>query len=253
MTRIIIFLFSWLLLIPPEKITRKELIFSTDADLKEVFYVLKSNPEIRHGYYKMTYKKQVLVEGHYSDGLKDSLWSLYDFNGRLKVTGKYLLDRRVGNWKFFDKSEKLEQEIDYTNQEVVFYKTKFSNHPFKIIDGTDTLVSVLERPPLYVGGSSGLEEMISSEIMIPLHKPNDKVEGTVFVEFIIDTEGKLSHYRVLKGISACCNIEALRVVKAIRGEWLPGILNGNHVSVYYTIPVIFDNKQHQAGLADIMN
>jgi len=253
MTRIIIFLLTSFLLIPPEKETKKKLMLSTNPDFKEVFYVLKSDPEIRHGSYKMTFRDKTILEGYYANGLRDSLWNLYDIHGKLKMCGNYSKDNRVGSWKFFDKFKNIEQEIDYTNQTVLFYKTKFSQYPFKLIDGSDTLVSILERPPLYIGGSSRIDEFIAEEIVIPLHKSTDKVEGTVFVEFIINSDGRTSSHRVLKGISTCCNLEALRVVQSLPNEWLPGILNGHNVSVYYTIPVIFNEKLNGVDISYIVN
>lgn len=252
MTRILIFLLTSFLLIPPGKETKKKLILSTNPDIKEVFYVLKSDPEIRHGSYKMTFKDKTIIEGYFINGLRDSLWSLYNEHGKLKMCGNYSADKRIGSWKFYDKFKNLEQEIDYTNQTVLFYKTKFSQYPFKIIDRSDTLVSILERPPLYVGGSSRVDEFISEEIVIPLHKSTDKVEGTVFVEFIIDSDGRTSSYHVLKGISTSCNQEALKVVQALPNEWLPGVLNGHNVSVFYTIPVIFNEKLNEVDISAIL-
>lgn len=253
MTRIMIFLLTSFLLMPPEKETKKKLILSTNPDFKEVFYVLKSNPELRHGSYKMTFKDKTIVEGHYTNGLRDSLWNQYDENGKLKMSGNFSEDKRVGSWKFYDNLKNLEQEIDYTTREVLFYKTKFAQHPFKLIDGSDTLVSVLARPPLYVGGSSRIDEFIAREMVVPLHKSTDKVEGTVFVEFIIDCDGRTSNHRVLKGISNCCNLEALKVVKTLPDDWLPGVLNGHSVSVYYTIPVIFNKKMNEVDISNFIN
>lgn len=242
MSRIILFLLSFCSMIPPQKETRKTTFPSTDPDYKEVYYVLKNDPSVRHGEYRLTYRNKVLLTGYYNMGLKDSTWMQYSPSGQLKLSGHYSGDNKVGKWQYYDNENNLEQEIDMTNQEVVFYKTKFTKHPFKIIDGTDTIVSFLGRPPLYIGGTSRITDFISRELAIPLHKPSDKVKGTVFVEFLIDTDGNTSKHRVLKGISACCNLEAMRVVRLLPNEWLPGVLNERPVAVFYTIPVTFDEK-----------
>lgn len=251
MTRIILFLITSLLWQSPVEETRKKITLSTNPNVKELFYVLKSDPEVRHGPYKLSYKEKTLVEGHFRYGVKDSLWNHYNESGKLKMCGYYQDTRRVGIWKFFDNDNKLEQEIDFTKQTVLFYKTKFSKHPFKLIDGSDTLVSVLDRPPLYVGGTSRVDEYIAKGTVLPLHKPSDKVKGVVYVEFIINNDGQTSNYRVLKGISTSCNNEALRVVQSIPNEWIPGSLNDRNVSVFYTIPVTFNEKTKEIALRDI--
>jgi hypothetical protein len=229
-------------MITPEKETRKTTVPSTNPDYKEMVYVLKSDPSVRHGEYRLVYRNVTLVTGFYNMGLRDSLWQQFNQAGQLKISGCYSGDNRIGIWKFYDNEKNLEQEIDMTNQAVLFYKTKYSQHPFKIIDGTDTLVAVLDRPPLYIGGSSRINDFISRELVLPLHKSKDNVKGTVFVEFLISSDGMTSQFRVLKGISSGCNAEALRVVRLLPNEWIPGVLKERNISVFYTIPVRFDEK-----------
>jgi hypothetical protein len=109
-----------------------------------------------------------------------------------------------------------------------------------IFTGPDTIVSILDRPPLYVGGASRFNEFVADELHIPLHKPGEKVRGTVYVQFTIDSTGTTSDHLVLKGIGVACDGEALRTIKSIDDDWLPGILNGKPVSVQYIVTVIFD-------------
>lgn len=252
MTRIFLFLITVILWQSPGEETRKKTVLSTNPNVKEFYYVLKSDPAVWHGLYKLTYKNKALVEGFFRYGAKDSLWNYYNEFGKLKMSGYFEDNKRIGSWKFFDNNSNLEQEIDFTKQAVVFYKTKFSKYPFKLIDGPDTLVSVLDRPPLYIGGSSRVEEFIAKGTVMPLHKTTDKVVGTVFVEFIIDADGQTSNFRVLKGICTSCNNEALRVVQSIPNEWIPGSLNDRSVTVYYTIPVNFNEKTRKKDISDII-
>jgi protein TonB len=81
-----------------------------------------------------------------------------------------------------------------------------------------------------------------NEISIPLHKPDDKVLGTVHVAFTIDSLGFTSNHHALKGISRICNDEAVRVIKSIPDDWMPGVLNGRHVTVEYIVIVVFDSN-----------
>ncbi|MBA4055045.1 MAG: hypothetical protein C0490_10060 [Marivirga sp.] len=64
------------------------------------------------------------------------------------------------------------------------------------------------------------------------------IEGSVFVSFVIDKEGVLSDIQVIKGISAECDKEALRVIK-LMPPWKPGKQNGKAVRCRFVLPVKF--------------
>lgn len=242
MARIIFFL---LLLIPffifgkeTKKITTTHIL----TPFKEIFYVLKSDTSIRQGSYNLLSNGKLLIQGFYKMGRKDSVWTQQNMEGKLRFRGFYSQNQRVGIWEFYNNNEELEQKIDFTKNEILYYRTQFLNHSFRVISGSDTMLTVLDRPPLFLGGSSRLNEYIASTIAPPLHKPEEKTVGTVYVEFSIDSTGRASNHRILKGIGAGCNREALRVVKLIPDEWLPGVLKGKHVDVDYVIPILFNKN-----------
>lgn len=208
----------------------------------EIFYVLKSDTSIRQGNYKLENMGKVLVEGHYQMGKQDSIWTQYNMQGIVRSKGWYENNKRNRIWEFFNDKGELEQRIDFTNNALLQYQTAFSNHLFQIHTNNDFFMSQLDRPPLYVGGSSRFCDYFANEVTIPLHKPNDKVVGTVYVTFKVDSLGITSNHRVLKGISKVCNEEAIRAIKAIPNDWMPGVLNGKFVTVDYIVTVIFDEK-----------
>ncbi len=216
---------------------------------KETFYVLKSDTSIRQGSYNLESNGKLLLQGYYKMGLKDSLWTQYNLKGKLRFKGYYEQNNRAGIWEYYDNDEKLEQKIDFTKKAILYYRTQYEHHPFRIISGSDSIFAVLDRPPLFLGGSSRLKEYIANEIVPPLHKSGEKITGTVYVEFTIDSIGKTANYHILKGIGLGCNREALRVVKLIPDEWFPGVLNGKNVSVNYFIPITFDEKGIQPKIS----
>jgi protein TonB len=63
-------------------------------------------------------------------------------------------------------------------------------------------------------------------------------EGTVFVGFVVDKEGRISNIEVVKGISADCDKEAERVVKMMP-PWKPGKQNGRAVKSKFVLPIKF--------------
>lgn len=240
MSRIFLLLLPLFVALLPERETKKITVDHLFPPIREVYYVLKSDSAIRHGSYRLTSGGKILVEGFYREGRKDSLWIQRNDKGKLRFTGSFINDHRTGIWAFYDNSGELEQKLDFSNNEVLYYRTQFYEYPFKIISPPDTLVSVLDRPPLFLGGSTRLKEYIAEEITIPLHKSGEVTKGTVYVELVIDSTGRIANQRLLKGIGKVCNQEALRVAKSLPMEWMPGIYKGRNVAVVYILPIRFD-------------
>ena len=243
------FIFSLLILIPL-MISGKETIKVTrerkNSPYREVFHVLKSDTSVRQGTYKLAVGRNVLEKGYYKMGLKDSIWLQYSLKGKKRSKGMYENGRRSGTWEFFDYFGKLEQKVDFSKNQVLYYPTEMGNQIFRITSATDTIMMLLDQPPLYVGGMSRFSDCVLKELNVnPLHKAGENVSGLVYVTITIDSLGKTSHHRILKGIGKSCNAEALRVIKAIPDEWLPGMLNGKRVAVEYVVPFQFNLNKNQ--------
>lgn len=77
------------------------------------------------------------------------------------------------------------------------------------------------------------------------------VEGTVYVTFTIDEQGKVVQPKVLKGVNELLDNEALRVVSSMP-DWKPGKQREQAVEVQYTVPVQFhitkDDKEAKDGV-----
>lgn len=68
----------------------------------------------------------------------------------------------------------------------------------------------------------------------------DEIQGKVYVEFIVETDGSIKNPKVVKGqeLGGGLAQEAIRVVSAAP-KWTPGKQNGQPVRVYYVVPVTF--------------
>ncbi|GAB2962339.1 hypothetical protein GCM10027048_33540 [Hymenobacter coalescens] len=82
--------------------------------------------------------------------------------------------------------------------------------------GMEALVAVLRRP-LVAGGPA----------------------GRVFVGFVVEPDGRLTQVRLIKGLTAAADTEALRLVQQLPRPWAPGRQNGVRVRVQYTVLVTF--------------
>lgn len=94
-----------------------------------------------------------------------------------------------------------------------------------------------EIDPQYPGGITEMKKFIQSNIRYP-HK-DVSVEGRVYVTMIIDTNGRVTDPRVVRGISEECDQEALRLVRSMP-NWIPAQDNGKVVAARVRLPITFD-------------
>lgn len=64
------------------------------------------------------------------------------------------------------------------------------------------------------------------------------IQGKVYIQFVIERDGSITDVKVLRGVDASLDKEAVRVVKAMP-KWKPGKQRGKPVRVSYTLPINF--------------
>lgn len=87
-----------------------------------------------------------------------------------------------------------------------------------------------------------LMEFIYSNIQYPAIARENNIEGTVVVQFVVDTDGRISNAKVVRDIGAQCGEEALRIVEMMNQmpeRWTPGKQRGRPVRVLFMLPVKF--------------
>ena len=92
---------------------------------------------------------------------------------------------------------------------------------------------VCEKMPEIKGGLKTLQK----KIRYPLQAKSLGVQGVVYVQFIVNEEGKVEKPIIIKKLGAGCDEEALRVLKKVK--FTPGYDKGKAVKVRFTLPVRF--------------
>ena len=105
----------------------------------------------------------------------------------------------------------------------------------------------VEQMPQYPGGMEAMQQYLRDNLRYPTQARTDQVEGKVFVSFVIPADGRPNGAKVIKGIGAGCDEEALRLIKSMPA-WAPGKQNGRVVSVSYTVPITFRLNTSSADL-----
>jgi TonB family protein len=97
---------------------------------------------------------------------------------------------------------------------------------------------VEEMPRFRSGDLTKFRDYVQASLRYPREALREGVEGTVYVSFVVNPDGKVLKPSVVQGISPVLDKEALRVVTS-SPDWKPGSHKGNKVSVGFIIPVKF--------------
>jgi len=96
----------------------------------------------------------------------------------------------------------------------------------------------VEVLPEFHGGMKGWVEYLQSALKYPDEAKKHKITGRVILSFIVLKNGSITDIKVLRGIGAGADEEAVRVVKE-SPKWKPGLIRGEPVNVAYTMPIFF--------------
>jgi len=100
----------------------------------------------------------------------------------------------------------------------------------------------VEQFPEFLGGEDAMYSFIAKTAIYPTDAYQQKKQGKVFVEFIVETNGQLSDVKIVKGLFPSLDNEALRIIKGMP-NWKPGKQKGERVRVYHSLPVEFTLDQ----------
>jgi protein TonB len=104
---------------------------------------------------------------------------------------------------------------------------------------TSSPVIIPDTPPEFEGGLKALYRFLSDHLQYPSAAMGIGKEGTAYVKFVVDENGKVGTLSMQNNLGYGLDEEALRVVGMIPKFKKPGILHGKPVKVYYQLPIRF--------------
>ncbi len=102
----------------------------------------------------------------------------------------------------------------------------------------EEIFTAVEQMPQFPGGEAELLKYIASHIKYPTMAAENNIQGRVVVKFVVNKNGKVGDVVVVRGKDPDLDKEAVRVVKTLP-DFIPGKMNGQAVSVWYTLPINF--------------
>ena len=99
----------------------------------------------------------------------------------------------------------------------------------------DGIYSVAETMPTYEKGMDAFNSFVETEV----EKWSPEESGSIYVSFIVKTDGKLSDMKIVKGFSQEYDKRVMKILQNSSGEWTAGTEEGKAVDVKVVYPVRF--------------
>jgi len=101
----------------------------------------------------------------------------------------------------------------------------------------DTIVNLPFLSPEFPGGPHEMARFIQENFLFTTCNIGNQVVGTIWINFIVEVDGSLTHVKLMRHVSENLNKEAIRVV-SLMPKWTPGEdKNGKLVRTGYTVPI----------------
>ncbi len=116
-----------------------------------------------------------------------------------------------------------------------------------VLDGQggsdDAIYTYVQEMPQFPGGDEAFNNFLRRNIRYPQLARQNSIQGRVYVYFVIEKNGTLSDIKVVQGIGAGCDEEALRVMRMMP-RWKPGKKQGHEVRIQAqkTITFVLSNN-----------
>ncbi len=100
--------------------------------------------------------------------------------------------------------------------------------------------TVARQDPMFKGGPLEMNKFIAKNLKYPEAEKNAKIEGTVYVGFVVGVDGSITSSRISQGVQDGSGLdkEALRIV-SIMPKWEPGVYGREKLPMRYVLPIKF--------------
>ena len=104
-----------------------------------------------------------------------------------------------------------------------------------------TCIFYPDRQAEFRGGMKGLKKFIEKNLKYPSH--NICVTGRVYIQFVIEKDGRVTHPLILRSLAKAYDDEAIRIVR-LMPKWIPAkdYEGKKIIKSKFTIPIDFTLK-----------
>lgn len=93
-------------------------------------------------------------------------------------------------------------------------------------------------PASFIGGEKGRLKFLMENVHYPEIAKESGFSGTVYLTFIVEKSGDVTHVKTLRGVHPCIDKEAVRVLRSFP-KWQPEEHRGKKVRAQFNLPIRF--------------
>jgi len=140
--------------------------------------------------------------------------------------------------------EEIKLRIDNVPHTVISQKPKGINEAVKPMETGKTLngekvFAMVDEMPTFQGGRiEDFRNWVQKNIQYPEEAKKNKIQGTVYLSFVVDTEGQVKGIEIIRSANPVLDNEVIRAMKTAPA-WKPGKQGGKVVNVAFSIPIRF--------------
>ena len=155
----------------------------------------------------------------------------FENSQQVRESGNYKKGYKAGEWKGY----RIDGSNHYTEN---YTKGVIKNGISWDDEGKQYSYTQLEEPALPIGGRGKFYQRIGQNLRYPGEARRKGIEGRVFIQFVVNTEGKLTEIAVIKSPHPSLSLEAERILK-LEKDWIPGKQKGQNVNQRIILPITF--------------
>ena len=138
--------------------------------------------------------------------------------------------------------EEIEEEIEIdldmeADEETVIEEIIVDEEPVEE-EKVQEIFEIVEESAEPTGGYAAFYKYVKKNIKYPNQAKRMGVEGKVYVQFVVDTDGSITDVKAIRGIGAGCDEEAVRILSG-SPKWKPGKQRGRAVKQRIVLPINF--------------
>lgn len=216
------------------RIRSSQLDFTHTDYLVTIRALSRKSPSQNLSFYLLTLGTLVLAGCNHSGNAGSSLPGLPDATAVVAKVGQDTIHTTANTdtTKCDGDSRTIEDPEDYFLGEIAIA-------PVDTVSQA-TPYSHVDVMPEFPGGIDGLSKFITRNLVYPKWEFDHGMEGTVYVTFVVDSQGKVKNPSILRSVEGTKNFdqEVMRVI-GLMPDWTPGELSGQNVSVQFNLPIKF--------------